>query len=41
MVLNYVFIIMCMYVFVVRYCTMLPVYEQQKWVTKNATLMCH
>jgi hypothetical protein len=35
MVLNYVFIIMCVYVFAVRYCTMSPVYVQLKRVTKK------
>jgi hypothetical protein len=37
MVLNYVFIIMCIYVFVLRYCTISPVYVQLKWVTEKAT----
>jgi hypothetical protein len=41
MVLNYMFIIICVYVFVLRYCTISPVYVQLKQVTKKGTLTCH
>jgi hypothetical protein len=41
MVLNYVIIIMCIYVFVLRYCTISPVYVQLKRVTEKVTPTCH